>query len=130
MLGKVHIAGYCLAIGALGQRVLYKGVFPHFPEWIVWTVLFLPWLTVYTISFFKRPPVSPQRFRQCLVFAMCWYAGATLLVEILHMVVHPSPSEHFPNSVARLLAYGGALSFIVFIQACAFLRHYETTHRT
>jgi hypothetical protein len=58
---------------------------------------------------------------------MCWYATMTLLAEALHLLIKPAPHGHFPNAVARVLIYVGALSFIVFVRDCIELRRYETT---
>jgi hypothetical protein len=125
MMSRLHIASWGLLVGAAGQCALYSALVPHFPSWVFWVVLLPPWLTVYAISFCKQPPFGPRRFRHCLIFAMCWYAVATLLVEILHLLFQPAPLGHFPNILARSLMYAGALSFIVFVRTCTVLRSYE-----
>ena len=64
------------------------------------------------------------------MFAMCWYAVATLLAESLHFFLHPPPYGHFSFAVARVLVYLGALSFIVFVRYCIALRRLETEDQT
>ena len=126
MLSKVHIASYGLFIGIAGPLILFADLLPRIPVWIIAVVLLPPWLTVYTISFCRQPPCGPRRFRQCLVFAMCWYAGMILIAEALHFLMKPLSRGHFPHTVARLLALLGALTFIVFVRVCVQLRRYES----
>lgn len=126
-MGSLHIAGWGLAVGAVGQAALYYPLFPHAPLWLIMLPLFLPWLTVYTISFCRQAPFGPRPFRYCLMFAMCWYATATLLAEALNLVIRPAPRGHFPITLAWVLIFVGVLSFIVFVRTVILLRRYETT---
>ena len=126
MMSRLHIASWGLLVGAVGQCALYSALAPHLPSWIIFVVLLPPWLTVYTISFCRQAPFGPRRFRQCLNFAMIWYAAMTVLAETLHLLIRPTPYGHFPNTVARILTYAGALTFIVFVRVCTLLRRYET----
>ena len=126
MMSRLHIASWGLLVGATGQCALYDALLPRLPLWIIFIALLPPWLTVYTISFCREAPFGPRRFRYCLMFAMCWYATMTLLAETLHLLIKPAPHGHFPNPVARVLIYAGALSFIFFLRACIDLRRYET----
>jgi hypothetical protein len=108
--------------------VLFWGALvPRLPFWITFAALLPPWLTVYTISFCKQAPFGPRRFRQCLIFAMCWYSIMTVSAETLHLLFHSAPYRHFSTLAARVLTYFGALSFIVFVRACLLLRRYEMT---
>jgi len=126
MMGTLSIASWGLLIGAMGQAGFYSDFFSHhLPGW-VFGILFVPWFTVFGISFCKQPPCGPRPFRHFLIFAMCWYAVTMLLAEILHFVIQPPPLGHFSLIVARFLMYGfGAASFFVFIRACIVLRRYE-----
>ena len=124
-MGAVNIASLGLAIGAMGQFWFYGRLFPHFPSWIVWGVLFLPWLTVYTISFCKRSPIGPRPFRFCLYVVMCWYALIIILAEVIQVHVQLPADGGFPVTAARAFMYFGALSFIVFIRASIAIRRYE-----
>ena len=129
MMSKLSIASWGLFFGAIGQGLFYRCLFPSWPTWIGARVLFalllLPWLTVFTVSFCKRPPFGPRPFRCCLTSAMCWYAVITLLAETLNLFVQPAPREHLSITMARVFMYLGAFSFIVFIQTCVVLRRYE-----
>jgi len=125
MMSRLNIASLGLAIGATGQTALYAVLAPRVPVWMIFGVLIPPWLTVYTISFCRKAPFGPRRFRHCLIFAMCWYAATTVLAEILHVLIQPAPWRHFPTIVARVLTYLGVLSFVVFIRACVLLRRLE-----
>lgn len=125
-MGKLNIASLGLFFGALGQAGLYGNLLPQLPAWAIMAPLFLPWLTVYTISFCKVAPFGPRPFRNCLLFAICWYAVMTVIAEILLFVFHPAPQGHFPVFVARILTYVAALSFIVLIRAYVFLRRSDS----
>ncbi len=127
-LGTLGIASWGLLIGAIGQCCFYWRLFPDIPKWIVQGVSFIPWLTVFIISFCNRPPFGPRPFRRCLLFAMCWYAVMTLLAEAFYFFIQPAPRGHFPLFiVARVLMYCfGAASFFIFVRACIQLRRYET----
>ena len=126
MMGTIHIAGWGLLVGAMGQAFLYKNLFPHLTGWVVICVLFVPWFTVYVISFCKRPPCGPRPFRRCLIFAMIWYLAMTLLGEALSFFIQPPPSGDFSLIVSRVLMYlFGAASFAVLIRICFILRGYE-----
>jgi len=104
-------------------------LFPQLPQWITAAMAFVPWLTVFGISFCNAPPFGPRRFRHCLMFAMFWYASVTLTAETLYLLVDSEPSRHLPLSIARALMYVfGAVSSIVFIRACITLRRYEKDH--
>lgn len=125
MMSGLNVTSWALLIGALGQTALYAALAPRPPLWMIFGLLIPPWLTVYTISFCRQAPFGPRTFRQCLIFAMCWYAAATLLAEILHFLMRPAPWGQFPAIVARVLTYLGALSLVAFIRACLLLRRLE-----
>ena len=124
-MGTLHIASLALLIGSMGQLPFYASLFPKLPYWAVWIPLLPPWLTIYTISFCRRPPFGARPFRYALILAMCWYAASTLLAELLGFLVHPAPWGHFSFTLGRLLMYSGALSFMVFLRFCAVLRRHE-----
>jgi hypothetical protein len=130
MMSILNIASYGLLIGAMGQWGFYGRLFPHLPSWIVMGVLFIPWLTIFIISFCNQPPFGPRPFRRCLLLAMCWYAVMTLLAEILCLFIHPAPRGHLSLIVARILMYSGAVSFIVLVRAYIVLRSHETKNDT
>jgi len=109
----------------------YWRLFPNLPHWVVAALVFVPWLTVFTISFCNVAPFGPRLFRRCLIFAISWYAAITLIAEALYFALHPPPSGHFPLSIARVLMYAfGILSTVVFVRACNSLRRYETNKTT
>jgi hypothetical protein len=130
MMNTLGIASWGFLIGAMGQMAFFWRLFPHVSDWLVMFPLFIPWLTVFTISFCNRPPFGPRPFRRCLMFAMGWYAGMALLAELLCFLIQPAPLAHFSSTAGRLLMYSfGAASFFVFVRACLALRRYETnTH--
>ena len=109
----------------------YWRLFPSVPRWIAAALVFIPWLTVFTISFCNRPPFGPGPFRRCLIFAMSWYAAMTLIAEVFYFALAPAPPGHFPLAVARVLMYVfGILSTVVFVRVCNKLRHYEINQAT
>jgi hypothetical protein len=125
MMGELNIASWALLIGAWGQMGFYGLLFPRLPTWAIMAPLYLPWLTVYVISFCRVAPFGPRPFRYCLTFAMCWYAVMTLLAEGLYLITRPVPLGHLPILAVRLCTYLAALSFTVFVRVCIQLRRYE-----
>ena len=124
-LGALHIWSWGLFIGAMGQYAFYWSFAP-LPNWTV-GALFIPWVTVFTISFCNRPPpISPRAFRGCLLFAMSWYALMTLLTEVLYFLIPPARGP-FSALIGRVLMYVfGAGSFLVLVRAWMELRRYES----
>jgi hypothetical protein len=129
MIGRIHMLSWGLLVGAVGQSLLWGGIFPRAPRWMVFAALLPPWLTVYTISFCRQAPFGPRPFRYCLLFAMCWYALMTATAETLHAFLKPTHDGHVPNTAARILTYLGAVSFVVFIPAFMVLKRYEAADR-
>jgi len=126
MMGALNIASIGLAIGAMGQSAFFLRLFPKLSAWVVIGTLFIPWLTVHTISFCNRPPCGPRLFRHCLLFAMCWYAMMLVLAEALFFFIQPPPHGHFSLIIGRVLMYFfGAASFFILIRAYLVLRRYE-----
>lgn len=123
-MGIINIASCGLWLGAVGQSVYFLDLFPRTPKWVIEILLLLPWLTVYTISFCRVPPCGPRPFRYALVFAMCWYAIATLLAEILNFMSYPHQMNIF-QPPWRVMMYLGALSFVVFVRFCITTSRYE-----
>jgi hypothetical protein len=118
-VGRLHIASWALLLGAIGQGVFYASLFPGFPVWALTTRLLPPWLTIYIISFCRQAPFGPRPFRYALIFAMWWYALATLLAETLNFVAHSARWGGLSALAARSVMYLSALSFAVFVPLCA-----------
>jgi hypothetical protein len=125
-MGKLSIASWGLWVGALGQAGLYGNLLPQLPTWAVYAPLLLPWLTVFTISFCRVAPFGPRPFRNCLLFAICWYAVMTAIAEASFLIIHPATQGQFPVIAARILTYFGVLSFIVLIPAYISLRRLDS----
>ena len=53
-MGAINIASWGFGIGAGGQMAFYWLLFPGVPRWIPAALVFVPWLTVFTISFCNR----------------------------------------------------------------------------
>jgi len=126
MMGTLNISSLILVVGAIGQYWFYSRVFSSIAEWIVLGVLFVPWLTVFVITFCKRPPFGPHPFRICLLFVMGLYALLTISAEILDSLLHLPPDGHFSATAARIMMYAGFLCFIPFIRAYHLLRRNES----
>ena len=110
-MGRLNTASQGLFAGALGQCIAYGRLFPGPPAWLMFGLLLLPWLLVFTISFCHAPPFGPRRFRRCLVFAMLYYTAASVVGEALGVIL-----EVPPGAAARVLVGLGALSFPVLIR--------------
>ena len=129
-MSRLNVASWGLLVGAFGQCVLYSSLFQHLPLWLVLIPLLPPWLTVYFISFCRQAPCGPTRFRQFLMFAMCWYGAMSLIADAMTVVTHPVPRGHLSITVGRLLMYTGALTFIVFIRARIEIRRHTESNVT
>ena len=126
-MGKLNVASWGLCLGAVGQAGLCGNLLPHFPLWAIMAPLYVPWLTVFTISFCKVPPFGPRPFRNCLLFAICWYVAVTAIAEAFFLILPAAPQGHFPLVAARAITYVGALSFFVLIPAYVSLRRFDFT---
>jgi hypothetical protein len=122
MLGKLHLTGLTLGIGAIGLFWFYGRVFPPGARLFVGAALCLPWLTIHTITFFNRPPIGPLGFRRCLLGLVCAYASLIVAAESIQFI------DHFPNwgnisvTTARVVMYAGCICFIPFARAYLVLR--------
>jgi hypothetical protein len=124
-MGTLNIASLGLLVGGVGQMLFYSHDLPHLPDWM-FSLLLVPWFTVFGISFCKCPPCGPRPFRRFLIFAMIWYLTMSLVAEALYFFIRPPPNGHFSAIVVRILIYlFGAASFTVLIRACLTLRAYE-----
>lgn len=103
----------------MGQALLF-GVFQttssRTPSFIIFILLLVPWLTVFTISFCRQPPFGPRLFRHCLVFVMSWYSVMTIIAEGRHYLLPPAPHQGAPVIVPQVLIVLGFGGFVVFIR--------------
>jgi hypothetical protein len=121
-LGRLNIASFGLLVGAVAQGILVAIQFTD-PQPARLPALYLapfvpPWLIVYFSTFVRGYPCGPRSFRRVLIFAMAWYATATLVVEVIYAVFHPvSPGP--PLLYVRMVVYiAGGISFTKFIRFC------------
>lgn len=131
-MGAINRASLILFLGGLAQVLAYADLFPKAPFGILFIVSYLPWFILFTISFCKQPPpISFRGFRWCMIFAMVWYALASITNEVLRFFIHVPPRGVDPVTaegvilVARVVGFLAMLSFIVFIRACITLRQLE-----
>ncbi len=114
LIGIAWVVGYAsLLAGCLGLAAFTSPVVKQYlPVGIAAMGCFLPFLIVYTITFFKRPFLSPRSFRICLVIAMGWFAGLTLTAEWLGYYGYlPPDGPAYARNLSRLLMHLGWLSF-------------------
>jgi hypothetical protein len=127
----VECPKYCefyLGAGAIGQTLLL-GRSSHVLTRILFALFLVPWLIVWAISFGRRPPSGPGKFRRCLTLAMCWYAVVTALVETRYCLLPAEPNKHIQVAIAQVLVGLVAAGFVVFIRAWLGLRRYEISLR-
>jgi hypothetical protein len=128
----VWIVGYFgLFVGCIGQVAFTAPVLrPHLPAWIGWigvVTVMLPWLIVFTITFFNHPFLSPRAFRFCLVLAMCFFALFTIVTEVLcHFGYMPPDSPAYARTISRVLMHMGWFSFIPLGRLYVITRRYES----
>jgi hypothetical protein len=126
-MGRINIAGFALAAGAVGQNLLLGQLVDRGPSWLIFASLFGPWLLVYVISFCRVAPCGPGRFAQILIFAMAWYSVNTFVCELVWLLVPAGRSQMYSAAIPHALCYGSALSFIVLIRAVRAARNYQDT---
>ena len=128
MLGNLYLFGLSLAVGATGLQWFYVRAFSAAPSWLIWTVLFLPWLTIHVITFCKVAPFGPRPFRRCLLLVVGAYALLIVGAEDIQAVRHLPTDGVFSLTLARVLMYIGCISFIPFARAYLALRNSEATN--
>lgn len=122
MLGRLHLSGMSLLVGAMGLSWFYGRMVVAVPKCLVCTALMLPWLTVHTIAFCNVPPFGPKPFRRCLLGAVCAYASLAVVAEILHLAYRVPADSSIPVAAARALMYTGCLGCIPLTRAYFDLR--------
>lgn len=127
-MGKINIAGYGLAIGAVGQALLLDALIHKLPVWLIFMPLLVPWLIVHAVSFCRIAPCGPRRFAQILFIAMAWYFFDALVCELIWLLVPTGRADLTVATIAHLLCYGSVMSFIVLIRAIREARNYQASH--
>ncbi len=123
-MGTINIAGYVLALGAMGQALMLGNPAHIVHFWLIWVPLLGPYLLVHVISFCRVAPCDPRRFVQLLTIAMAWYVTDTLICESVWLLIPASRSHTYPAAIPHLLCYGCALAFVVLLQAVRDARAY------
>ncbi len=124
-MGKINLASLALWLGAIGQSLLLGHLLDRFSSWLSFLPFLGPWILVFVISFCRIAPCGPTRFAQLLVFAMGWYSLNTLGCEMVWLFVPSGRSSVYSATIPHVLAYGSAISFIVFVDAVREARRYE-----
>jgi hypothetical protein len=85
LLASLWLLGYlALLLGCAAQVALLTPLLTSLPvRGLAAFVLLAPWLILYTLSFFKRPPVSAGWACRLLFLAMLIHVSATVLTETL-----------------------------------------------
>jgi|GEM_PF-5437730 len=53
--------------------VLYLALFPHFPAWLLWVLLLLPWVTIHGISLSSIISHHPAfSLRSAICYVVVW----------------------------------------------------------
>lgn len=115
-MGKINVASYALAVGAIGQALLLGHLPDRIPHWLVFVPLLGPWLIGHVISFCRVAPCGPRRFAQILTFAMVWYSLDAFVCELSWLLVPASRSQMYSAVIPHVLCWGSALSFIVLMR--------------
>jgi hypothetical protein len=123
-VGRINVAGYGLALGALGQSLLLNRFVGKMPFWLYFVPLLGPWLLVHVISFCRVAPCGPRRFAQMLIIAMAWYTFDTLVCELVWLLDPAGRSLMYSAAIPLVLCYGSAAVFIVFVSAVREARKY------
>lgn len=129
LIGIGACVGYfSLLFGTVGQAAFLSPVVkPHLPLVMAAFIFLLPWLLVFTITFFNRPILPPDRLRSCLMFAACWFATLAFVAEALfHLEYLPPDSPQYARTISRGLMHVGWLSLLYFIPAVWFTRSHQS----
>ena len=127
-MGRINIAGWGLAVGAVGQALLLGHLSDRVPSWLIFVPSCGPWLLVYVISFCRVAPCGPGRFAQILIVAIAWYSINKFACELIWLLVPASRSQMYSAVIPHALCLGSAFSFIVLIRAVRDAREYRTNH--
>lgn len=123
----VHFAGYALALGALGQYLLFDAALSKSPMmWLIVmaTVFGLPGAVVCLISFCNQPPFDPSKFRNYIFFALWWYAISSVLSVILYFALRSLSGAKLTLVLVALgMIFAGWLAFIPLLRVCRELHH-------
>jgi hypothetical protein len=116
-LGKIHLAGLGLAVGAMGQMLLLPRSFCKGVTGTFFLILFLlPWLPTHFVSFFRVPPCSPRAFAKTIRFSVSLYLLNLCFAELTHFLL--GIRQDVPvEMIAQSLALGGLLNFLILIPA-------------
>jgi len=127
-MGRINVAGWVLALGAVGQSLMLGNVITKIPFWIVFVPFLGPYLVIHVISFCRVAPCGPRRFAQILTFAMAWYVVDTLDCELIWLFLPAKRSHMYPVAVPHVLAYGCAVSFVILLRGIRDARQYAIDH--
>ncbi|MES2571245.1 MAG: hypothetical protein V4710_14465 [Verrucomicrobiota bacterium] len=116
-------------IGIIGQTAFLSPVTKSYlPALIAVMISMTSMLIVYAITIFRRPWLAARPYRFCLLFAMCWFAGATIFAEILYGLGYmPPDSPAYAGSGTRVMMHIGWLSALFMIPLYIAIRRYELT---
>jgi hypothetical protein len=122
------ILGYItLLLGCLGQAgFLGLVIRPYIPVWVAAPIILMPYVIVYTITFFQQPFLPPRAFRLCIGLSMCWLATLTIIAELLHLRGHmPPDSPAYAGTLARILMHVGWFSLVPLVRTYVVTYRYE-----
>jgi hypothetical protein len=108
------MAVFSLFVAAIGQALFCESLRPHVSPILAVVGFMVPFIIVFVLTYTKRPPLPARLFFRCWLFALVWYAAATLLAELASFLGYLQHSG--PVILPRLLMYVGSLGVIPFLQ--------------
>ncbi|MGL4463003.1 MAG: hypothetical protein ACRC1K_12710 [Planctomycetia bacterium] len=114
---ETFVGQLALLVGAMGLAGIFSPLTkPHVPVLLPAVVFTLPFLLVYTLTFFRRPLVTGRPFRRLWLFAACWYGFFAIAVEVCCFLdLMPPESPAYAFTLCRVLMHVGWLSFVPLI---------------
>lgn len=106
------IAGqFCLFLGCMGQAAFLSPLLR--PPLFAAFACLIPYLLVYSITFFRVSPISPKAFRVSLLVAAGWFAASTVFAEVANFLGYlPPDGPQFAKILGRTLMHLGWFSLL------------------
>ena len=126
MIGKLHLIGYGLLIGGIGQYGYVRITTEQPMLRKLSLIVFLPWITVFVLTLCQRPPCGVRIFRRWLAAALGMYVTLLCLIEIMCVISNEAKSHSQSSLVLeRGMMYSALLSVALLLRAFLLLKQRE-----
>lgn len=91
-------------------------------DWIIWALVMIPGLLVFTLTFSKVSPVGARAFGRCLLLAVVWSGVVSIFGEVAYFTRWSQPIEERVVVFSQLCICFGSLSFIPILRFYSLVR--------